>query len=591
MRVIVTIEADLEATPLGTRSRLARELAGVPILRRTVERIRRAPSVAEVFVLCPAGQAERCGRLLEGTGALVRGHQADPPPWAGLARCARKWALDGWRGGVGGSTVFDEYTDCRLIGALLRTVKADVVLSVPPAAPLIDPDLAARMIERRRNAEDDARLVFTQAPPGIAGILLDATLVHELADKNIPMGAVFSYKPDDPRKDLIFESCCCEIPAALRFAAGRLIADTDRAMERLVELLRHHPTPDLTTIGKWLADREANRVEPLPREVEIELTTDDPYPHSLLRPRGERIGRRSPIDPAIVERIAEEITRYDDALCVLGGFGDPLRHPQFTSILERLRPTQRGGGGVYGLAVHTAGVDLDARVGEALVAHGVDILCVSLDAWTPTLYGKLQCPPDSDEAVGASGQAGGDAPRGLTLDLASLRQGQEPATRRRDGTADGDLDDVVERLNRLAEIRERHKSVAPIVVPEMCKARDNVDELDEFYDGWLRRLGTVSIVGYSHRARQLEDLAVINMAPPSRTPCRRIRSRCLVLADGRVAVCDEDFRGLHTVGSIGERSLEEIWRCAELEQLRTSHTSGRFDSLPLCAACDEWHRP
>ncbi len=38
MKVIAAIQADLESTPIGTRSRLADELGGVPILRRTVER-------------------------------------------------------------------------------------------------------------------------------------------------------------------------------------------------------------------------------------------------------------------------------------------------------------------------------------------------------------------------------------------------------------------------------------------------------------------------------------------------------------------------------------------------------------------------
>ena len=561
MKVIATIEADLQVTPIGTRSRLAEELGGTPVLRRTVERVSRVRSLSEVYVLCPIAHRERCERLLEGTGAIVRGFEAGPAPWAALVRSARKWALDGWRGGVGGTTVFDEYTNSRLIDGLLKVVQADAVLnvppaeavlSVPPAAVAFDPDLASRMIEHRRSAEDDARVAFTQAPPGVSGILLDASLVRELAQKNTPIGAVFAYKPDSPRKDLIFESCCCEIPASLRFATGRLIADTDRATKRLAELLSDHPTPDLETIGDWLLKREAAQSEALPREIEIELTTDTPYPNSLLRPRGDRLGRRGVIDPATVERIADEIGRNDDSLCVLGGFGDPVRHPRFTSILDRLRPAGPGGRSVYGLAVRTTGTDLDEAVSEALVAHGVDILCVSLDAWTPELYAEVQGSGCSDGAT---------------------------------------LDEVLGRLNRLTEVRERHESAAPIVVPEFCKAKGNVGELDEFYDGWLRRLGTVSIIGYNHHARQLEDRAVIGMAPPSRTPCRRIRSRCLVLADGRVAACDQDFRGLHTIGRIGERSLEEIWCGAELEQLRNCHESGAFDSLPLCASCDEWHRP
>ena len=38
------------------------------------------------------------------------------------------------------------------------------------------------MIEYRLGVEQEVRLVFTQAPPGLAGVLLDACLIHELAE-------------------------------------------------------------------------------------------------------------------------------------------------------------------------------------------------------------------------------------------------------------------------------------------------------------------------------------------------------------------------------------------------------------------------
>ena len=87
------------------------------------------------------------------------------------------------------------------------------------------------------------------------------------------------------------------------------------------------------------------------------------------------------------------------------------------------------------------------------------------------------------------------------------------------------------RLDRVHEIRQGIASTTPIAVPEMIKCADNVHELDDFHDGWLRRVGAVSITGHSHRAGQIEDRSVVRMTPPSRVPCRRLRSRCVVLAD------------------------------------------------------------
>jgi spiro-SPASM protein len=423
---------------------------------------------------------------------------------------------------------------------------------VPAAAPLIDPSLIDAMIDHHHDTKHESRLTFTQAPPGLTGIVMDAALARELAEKIIPIGWVLSYKPDHPQKDLIFQPCCFEIPAELRHTVGRLTADTDRSMERLAALLAAYDEPDPVTIGRWLDRRELETVESLPREVEIELGTDDPYPQALLLPRGSRVPKRGPVDPAIVERIVKEITRYDDALVILGGFGDPLRHPQFAAILQRIRSIEHSGHSLYGLAVRTNAADLTQAHIEAMVECGVDILEVTLDAWTPERYRRLQSPGD-------------------------------PAT--------ADLNDVLRRLDRLTEHRQRRETVKPILLPSLTKARDNVHELDDFHDGWLRRVGAVAIHGFSHYGRRFEDRSVISMAPKPRTACRRLRSRCVVLADGRVTLCDQDIDGQHAVGRIGDRSLEELWRSDSFECVREAHRQGHFDVNPLCAACDEWHRP
>ncbi len=555
MKVIAAIQADLETSAIGTRSRLTDEIGGAGLLVRTVDRIGLAKCVETVYVLCPAAQFGRCTSLLEGTGVVVKQYEAGPPPWGALARTACKWALDGWRGGIGGVTCFDEYTDCRLLSGLVKVAEADAVLSVPAAAPLFDPQLADAMIEQWGESVDAMSVTFTQAPPGLAGVLLQAGFVHELAEKGVPLGWVFAYQPENPRKDLIFEPCCVGIPAELRHTAGRLIGDTDRAVQTLTELTcdhGDHEPLDLATIGRLLTDRSLAPSARLPREIEIELTTDDPYPDALLRPRGRRVRQRGPIDPGIVARVVSDMAQFDDALVVLGGFGDPLRHPRFASILEAVRSAPAPGNALYGLAIRTTGVDLSDEVIEALIAHEVDIVSVIFDALTPELYSGMQSP-------------------------------NEPAA--------AELRSVLARLDRFAQLRQEHKRVKPLILPEMTKARDNIHELDEFYDGWIRRIGAATISGYSHFAGQCEDRSVIRMAPATRFGCRRIQSRCMVLADGQVVMCDQDFQGLHPVGSLHEQSLEEIWESAGSERIRGAHRKGQFDPTPLCAACEEWHRP
>jgi len=546
--IVAAICADLEVTPLGTRSRLVQPLDGIPILRRTVDRVLRSKRLGGVAVLVPKSQYEQACELLRGTSVIVRNHEAVPPPWLRLARVARKWSLNGWRGGIGGTTSLDEYNHPALVDGLLTHLQAEAVMIISPAAPLIDPTLIDRMIEHHGKVDDEARMTFTETPPGVAGVIYDASLIKELAQKNIPPGWILSYKPDAPRKDLAFFPCCYHAPAVLTHASGRLIADTDRAFETVRALLADYPDPDGETIGAWLADRDGRHVWDLPHEVELELTTDDPFPQAVLRPRGSRVGVRGPLPVETVEKIARQMSRFDDSLVVLGGYGDPLRHPHFDAILEALRRH-----GVYGIAVRTAAVDLNNDTMLSLIKHGVDVVTVLLDGWNTSTYSAMSAPDDPAHAS---------------------------------------LSDAVARIEKLEGMRVEHRSPAPTIVPEMVKARQTNGELAEFFDGWIRKVGAVSVTGYSHFARQLEDHAVMSMAPPGRFACRRIRSRCLVLADGRVTICDQDFAGRHTIGRVGEQSLESIWTGPDMQRIRQAHEARCFDdAMPLCAKCDEWHRP
>ena len=551
MTVAAVLQVDLDTTPLGTRSRLSDDWCGEPVLRQTVRRVASVTQVSTVTVLCPVNQAVRCAALLDGTGAEIRRFEAGPAPWASLVRAARKWSLDAWRGGIGGTTHIDEYLDARLINEWLASTQADLVLCVPPAAPLFDVSLADRMIAYYRGIGNETNLVFAQSPPGVTGVLLHRSLVCELAEKSIPIGWIFGYKPDSPRKDLIFQPCCFEIPPELRYASGRLLADTRRSMRRMEALHADGMEGNAVAIGAWLASH-VDESERLPREVEIELTTADPYPDARLRPRGSRVPTRGPIDSSIVERVVAELGAFDDSLVVLGGFGEPLRHPAILTLLDVLGRARKDQGSPYGLAIRTSGVDLSDEVCEALVACGVDVVNVLLDAWSAEQYGRLHSPH-----------------RPASASLAEIEAG----------------------IERLERCRQRHAVSRPLVVPEMTKAKDNVQELDAFHDGWLRRVGAVSISGYSHFARQSDDRSVMQMAPSPRTPCRRLASRCLVLANGLVVACDQDFQGRHPVGDLREQSLEAVWAGTAFSRLRDTHRRGEFAPALLCATCDDWHRP
>ena len=350
MRIIAAIEVDLDRSPIGTRSRLADDLRGQPVLRRTIGRLAGCREFDGLFVVCPPEQRDQVVDLTAGLSATVETHGAGAAPHQQLVQLSRKWALDAWRGGVAGTCCFDEHIHPGVLAALAEREKAEAVLSVCPAGVLVDASLVDDMAKHFRQHAELMRLTFTQAPPGLAPAIFAVELLTQLRDKGLAPGFALAYRPQEPQPDMIAKDCCYRAPAEMIHTAGRFVADCDRGVARLTAAMEAIDGQlDHTTaleVCRWARRHYDRHVDDLPREVEIELTTEDQLAGSVLRPRGLLVGRRGPISLELIDRLASELARYDDSLVVLGGFGEPLLHPQFGEILRRLREA-----GVYGVAL------------------------------------------------------------------------------------------------------------------------------------------------------------------------------------------------------------------------------------------------
>lgn len=545
MKTIAVIRADLNISPIGTASRLADEIGGTPVLTRTLRRVGSASKLDRIVVASPADQHERVRDLIDVENVDVVKFEGPEFPSLAVVRIARKWSLHSWRGGIGNSCFFDEHIHPSLCHAIAGQLGAQTVVCVAAEAPLIDPVLIDDMIEHylHQRSMEDLRLVFAQAPPGLAATLLHTELLEELARTNLAPGWLNSYRPDQPRVDLIAKPTCFRPPLVVQQTHGRLTSDTRRGFELLTRLISSNGD-DASSEEICIHLNELRRVEPetFPLEVQIELTTEDQHAGTILRPRGAAVEQRSPMTTELFRKVIDEVTLYDDSLVVLGGFGEPLLHPEFADFVRICRE-----GGVYGLAVRTNGIALNEEIAQVLLDHQVDFLQVHLDANEDAAYESLH---------------GVDA-----------------------------FDEVKSNIDMLNRLREARKQPAPIVVPTLIKSKETFDDLDVFFDQWLRKTGWAVIEGYSHHAGQMPDRCVMSMAPPKRVPCRQLQQRGTVLCDGTVVGCDQDFNGRYVVGRLQEHGLAEIWSGRSFGKLRNAHRAGDYALHPLCRKCDEWHRP
>lgn len=547
MNTVGVVFADFVTGPAGGPSQLTAPLAGRPTLARTLRRLMRVEGLArrclfvrprDTDVARAAVQAADLGTEIDVVPGDTAAHRRRR-----LHIAARKWNLASWRGGLLGACWFDEYVDPDAAALVMNHHECDALLCLDGHQAAFDAAIASAMVAQLEARIEETKIVFTQAPPGLAGVVLHRESLRELLEVNIPVGLLVSYRPEWAHPDPIIRAACRTLPAEVVQCQARFVGDTRRSRELLERAFAD--LGDDATAGQlcdWVARPEHDRAGSLPLEVELELTTADPLPDTTLRPRGARVPRRALTDLEAVRRLARRFAAYDDRLVVLGGHGDPLQHPDFAACCEILRSA-----GVFGLAVITPLVELPDAAFEALFAQRVDVLEVQIDAHTPETYRRVH----NRDALGA----------------------------------------VRANIARIEERRRTQAAPEPLVVCSLTRCEDTIHEMEAFYDYWIQEVGSATLRGYNDFCGRLAPDGLLSTTPAVRGPCRRLSSRLMLLADGTVAQCGQDVRGQVRLGDWRAEPLAEIWVGPELTRLREAQGQLNLESLPNCAACNTWNLP
>ncbi len=251
------------------------------------------------------------------------------------------------------------------------------------------------------------------------------------------------------------------------------------------------------------------------------------------------------LDPDLNAKAIDEIASAGKERCQYiryTGEGEPLIHPRIFDMLSYA--VQHSGTTV---TITTNGTLHKGNRLEKLMATGLHVVDISIDAFTPEVYAKIR--------------------------------------------VNGDLNQTRENVLRLLQLSKAPGCHTKIVV-SYIEQPANQHETDAFEKFWKDNGADYVIVRRLHsNAGALVNLADEireKTSAPARRPCLYPWERITLNPRGLLAFCPVDWVQGSVIGDFRETSIAETWRGEKYQQLRQAHLDNQFANHSFCGQCPDW---
>lgn len=222
--------------------------------------------------------------------------------------------------------------------------------------------------------------------------------------------------------------------------------------------------------------------------------------------------------------------------------GEPLVHPKIYQMMEYA--TKNSG---VAVTLTTNGSIMNQKSAERIVAAGVDVVDISIDAITPETYSKVR--------VG------------------------------------GDLSVTKENVEKLIKLSKESGSKTKTVV-SYVETPQNTHETSEFEMYWkdngadyvvIRRLHSCSGSKIELAAKKRQENSLI-----TRRPCLYPWERIVLNPRGELAFCPSDWIHGSVICSYEDTTILEAWSGEFYAELRKAHLNDNYTHHKFCGQCPDW---
>jgi perosamine synthetase len=222
--------------------------------------------------------------------------------------------------------------------------------------------------------------------------------------------------------------------------------------------------------------------------------------------------------------------------------GEPLTHPRIFEMLAAA--TQHSG---VQVALTTNGTLLTPKRAEQVIASGVSLVDISLDAASPDTY-------------------------------AAIRVG-------------GKLPKVEEQVAHLIALARQAGSRTRVVV-SFIEQPGNRHEVEQFERTWRDRGAHEVVIRRLHSCAGSKPMTAAEpasvMAEPDRRPCLYPWERILLNAQGQLDFCPSDWVHGGVLADYRHTTIQEVWQGEAYQALRRAHLENDYSRHAFCGQCPDW---
>lgn len=284
---------------------------------------------------------------------------------------------------------------------------------------------------------------------------------------------------------------------------------------------------------KWREWPETFYVGEFPLFIDMEVTNNCIYKCTFCATSyfGQEI-KRGFVEEAIVKRVIDEGAEKGLYGIKFNDRGEPLMHKQLFEFVSYAKKK-----GLIDVYFNTNGYLMNEEICRKIIDTGLDRISISVEGMNSEQYEKYR--------IG------------------------------------GDFGTVLNNIHILLNLRNKLNSPSPRIRIQIVLLDEIKTQIEEYRQFWSGFADEVCFLDYKEEARN--ELRYIH--DDIKWACHQLWQRMVIWWDGTILPCNEDDRGVLSLGNIRDRSIEDVWNGSYLKLLREKHQLGLSCSVSPCNKC------